>query len=350
MIYTKQIVVRGGSGGNGCMSFRREKYVPFGGPDGGDGGDGGNVRIVASSDIVDLRSITQGREYVADKGQQGRGWRKHGRSGDDLTIAVPMGTMIFRDEGGAQVLLADLRAAGQEVVVARGGRGGLGNTRFATAVNQAPEIATSGKPGEELSIVLEVKLVSDMCIGGHPNSGKSTLLSAMSRARPEVADYPFTTREPVLGVMPGDRRDFVVAELPGLVAGAHLGKGLGNEFLRHAERTRLLILLLDGSSPTVMDDVHQLDQELTLYGHGVGEKPKVVAVNKMDLSQVEEFMSGIREELHGLDVPVFYISAAGREGVAELAREMMAMAERAGEPEEETRSSETAVFRPRPRS
>lgn len=305
--------------------------------------------MVGSPDLLDLRSIRQGKEYVADKGQQGCGWRKHGRRGDDLTIAVPVGTMMFRDEGGTQVLLADLRVAGQEVIVSRGGRGGLGNTRFATAVNQAPEIATKGKSGEELSIVLEVKLVSDVCIIGHPNSGKSTLLSALSGARPEVADYPFTTREPVLGVMPGDRRDIVVAELPGLVSGAHLGKGLGNEFLRHADRTRLLILLLDGSSPTITDDLQQLDRELTEYGHGVGDKARVVVANKMDLPQAQELTSATRAELHELGMPVFYVSAARREGVAELARAVMGMVERASELEEKTTCPEMAVFRPMPR-
>ena len=280
MIYKREIVVTGGAGGDGCVSFRREKYIPFGGPDGGDGGDGGRVVVMASPNIVDLSWMGRKKEFVAGNGCRGGSGRKRGKKGEDLAVSVPVGTIVFtRLESGAEILLADLRTLGQKVLVAKGGRGGLGNARFATAVNQAPEIASKGKSGEERHIVLELKLITDICIVGHPNSGKSTLLSAISRAKPEIADYPFTTRQPILGVMSGDRRDFIVAEIPGLVEGAHLGKGLGNEFLRHAERTKLVIYLLDGSSPTVIDDLNTLDKEIALY-KDLSHKPKIVVVNK----------------------------------------------------------------------
>ncbi|MEE8620373.1 MAG: GTPase ObgE, partial [Dehalococcoidia bacterium] len=270
-------MVGGGRGGDGCVSFRREKYIPFGGPDGGDGGDGGRVVIVANPNVVDLSLTGRKKEFVAGNGCRGSSWRKRGKKGDDLAISVPIGTMVsLKADSGEEILLADLRAHGQKVMVAKGGRGGLGNARFATAANQAPEIASKGESGEERLIVLEVKLIADICIVGHPNSGKSTLLSNISRAKPEIAAYPFTTRQPILGVIPDIRREFIIAEIPGLVKGAHLGKGLGNEFLRHAERTRLIIYLLDGSSPTVIDDLSTLEEEIDLY-KGLAYKPKIVA-------------------------------------------------------------------------
>ena len=226
MIYKREIRVGGGRGGDGYVSFRREKYVPFGGPDGGDGGNGGSVVVIASPNMVDLGLMGWQKEFVAGNGRRGSGWRKRGKRGEDLAISVPVGTMVFtKSDLGAEILLADLSTPGQKVLVAKGGRGGRGNARFATAVNQAPEIASKGASGEVRHIVLEVKLITDICIVGHPNSGKSTLLSAISRAKPEIADYPFTTRQPILGVIPDDRRDFIVAEIPGLVEGAHIGKG-----------------------------------------------------------------------------------------------------------------------------
>ncbi len=244
-----------------------------------------------------------------------------------------MGTVIFtRRESGQETLLADLRTPWQEALAAKGGRGGLGNARFATAVNQAPEIATNGGPGEKRYIVLEVKLITDMCIVGPPNSGKSTLLSAISRAKPEIADYPFATREPILGVILGDKRDFIVAEIPGLVEGAHSGKGLGNDFLRHAERTKLLIYLLDGSSPTIIGDLSTLDEEIALY-KGLSHKPKIVAVNKVDLPEVQARLPEVKQRLgpilSELGVPVFYISAVSGQAVLELTGKAMEMVEQA---------------------
>ncbi|MCK4843487.1 MAG: Obg family GTPase CgtA, partial [Dehalococcoidia bacterium] len=224
MIHKKEFMVRGGCGGDGCVSFRREKYVPFGGPDGGDGGDGGDVIVAVSPNVVGLSSMQWQKEFIAEDGRRGGGGRKRGKNGEDLVISVPVGTTVFtKADSGEEVFWADLCTPGQKVVVAGGGRGGPGNARFTTAVNQAPEIAGKGGSGEERHIVLELKLITDICIVGHPNSGKSTLLSAISRAKPEIADYPFTTRQPILGVMPDSRRDFIVAEIPGLVEGAHLG-------------------------------------------------------------------------------------------------------------------------------
>jgi GTP-binding protein len=349
MAYKREIMVGGGYGGNGCVSFRREKYAPFGGPDGGDGGDGGKVFIVASLDVVDLSSMGRKKEYVAGSGRPGSSWRKRGKKGEDLAISVPVGTMIFtKADSMEEIPLADLRAHGQQVLVAKGGRGGLGNARFATAANQAPETASKGESGEERHIVLEVKLITDMCIVGHPNSGKSTLLSAISRAKPEIADYPFTTRQPILGVIPDIKRDFTVAEIPGLVEGAHLGKGLGNEFLRHAERTRLFICLLDGSSPTVIDDLSMLNKELALY-KDLSHKPKIVAVNKMDLPEARARLSELKRSFAKFKVPVFYASAVNGQAVLELVRKAMEMVIQASRDEEIISQAQIAVFRPKPR-
>lgn len=353
MIYKREIMVGGGDGGDGCVSFRKEKYVPFGGPDGGDGGDGGNVVVVTNPNLVDLSLMGWRKEFVAENGRRGGGGRKRGKKGEDLAISVPVGTMVFtKAKSGEEILLADLRTSGQKVLVAKGGRGGLGNARFATAVNQAPEIASKGAPGEERPIIVEVKLITDICIVGHPNSGKSTLLSAISGAKPEIADYPFTTRQPILGVMPDDRRDFIVAEIPGIVEGAHLGKGLGNEFLRHAERTKLLIYLLDGSSPTVIDDLSTLDKEIALY-KGLSQKPKIVAVNKIDLPEVQARLPEVKQcfapILSGLGVPAFYISAVSGQAVLELVRKAMEMVDQASQDEKIISQAQITVFRPKPR-
>ena len=349
MIYKREIKVGGGHGGDGCVSFRREKYVPFGGPDGGDGGVGGSVLIVASPNMVDLGLMRRKKEFVAGNGHRGSSWRKRGRRGEDLAISVPLGTMVFtKADSGEEILVADLSTPGQKVLVATGGRGGLGNARFATAANQAPEIASRGESGEERHIVLEVKLITDICIVGHPNSGKSTLLSAISRAKPEIADYPFTTRQPMLGVIPDDRRDFIVAEIPGLVEGAHLGKGLGNEFLRHAERTRLLIYLLDGSSPTALDDLGTLEKEIALY-KGLSHKPKIVAVNKIDLPEVQARLPEVKQCFAKLGVPVFYISAVSGKAVLELVKKAMEMVDQASRDEEIISQAQITVFRPKPR-
>ena len=349
MIYKKGIRVVGGCGGDGCVSFRREKYVPFGGPDGGDGGVGGDVIIVCDPNLRDLSPLGRSKEFVAGDGHRGERSRRRGRRGRDLDISVPVGTMVFSGAtSDREVPLEDLRTASQRIMVARGGRGGWGNARFATAVNQAPRIAGKGESGEERDIMLEVKLVTDVCIVGPPNSGKSNLLSAISKAKPEIADYPFTTRQPTLGVMPGGSRDFVVAEIPGLVEGAHSGKGLGNDFLRHAERTKLLIYLLDGSSWTVLQDLDTLDREIALY-KDLSHKARIVAVNKVDLAEVRACLPVIRLGLAGVGVAIFYISAASGEGVLELTRKIVEMVEGVSRDEGTIAQPQIAVFRPKPR-
>ncbi len=349
MIYRIEIIVGGGYGGDGCVSFRREKYIPFGGPDGGDGGYGGNVVVVASPNVVDLSLMRRQKEFVAESGHRGGGWRKRGKRGDDLAISVPVGTMVFtKADSGEEILLADLSTPERKVLVAKGGRGGLGNARFATAANQAPERASKGEAGEKRYIILELKLITDICIVGHPNSGKSTLLSVISRAKPEIADYPFTTRQPILGVMPDDRRDSIVAEIPGLVEGAHLGKGLGNEFLRQAERTKLLNYLLDGSTPTIIDDLSTLDKEIVLY-KGLSPKLKIVAVNKIDLPEVQARLPEVKQYFARLGLPVFYISAVSGQAVLELVRKAMEMVDQASQDEEIISQAQITVFRPKPR-
>jgi GTP-binding protein len=349
MVYRREIRVQGGHGGSGCVSFHREKYVPCGGPDGGDGGSGGNVLVIADSNMADLSSMRRNKEFVAENGHAGTSWRKRGKKGKDLMISVPVGTMVLRKaDSGETTLLADLNVRGQSIAVAKGGRGGLGNARFATAVNQAPDVAGKGEPGEEMDIVLELRLVTDICIVGLPNSGKSTLLAAISRAKPEIAGYPFTTRQPVLGVVSNGRRDFVVAELPALVEGSHLGKGLGNEFLRHAERTRLLIYLLDANSPTIVNDFTLLDNETALY-KGLAQKSRIVAVNKIDLPVVQARLSEIRESIAEIGLPVFYISALTGQAVVELAAKAMEIADQAGRIVEPSSQPQVGVFRPKPK-
>ena len=349
MIYKRGIRVVGGRGGNGSVSFRREKYVAFGGPNGGDGGRGGNVVIICDPNLIDLSPLGRRKEFVAGDGYRGEGCRRQGRKGKDLDISVPVGTMILSGATSDQgALLADFRTPGQRIVAAKGGRGGLGNARFATAVNQAPQIAGKGVSGEERDIILEVKLVTDICIIGPPNSGKSSLLSAISKAKPEIADYPFTTRQPILGVMPGHERDFVVVEIPGLVEGAHSGRGLGNDFLRHAERTKLLVYVLDGSSSTVFHDLSTLDREIARYKH-LSQKAKIVTVNKVDLPDVRASLPSMQQCFAKVGVPIFYISAVSGEAVLELTRKAVEMVEQASCEEGMKTQAHVAVFRPKPR-
>jgi GTP-binding protein len=349
MVDRKGITVQGGRGGDGLISFRREKYVPFGGPDGGDGGNGGSVYIMASLGVDDLGSLGHRRRFLAENGGGGGRERKHGRHGEDLTLLVPIGTMVFvKAEPPPEMLIADVTSAGEQVLVARGGRGGLGNARLATAEDQSPVTAGRGKPGEERHIILELRLLTDMCIVGHPSSGKSALLAAISRARPEIADYPFTTRQPVLGVIQGRKRDFVVAEIPGLVEGAHVGRGLGNSFLRHVERTKLLIYLLDGTSITVVDDLDNLYKEVASYKASLVCKPKIVVVNKVDLHQVRVRLPDIRQNFSGREAAVFYVSAVSGQGVLELANKAMEMVERVSQDKEVVLPPQIAVFRPKP--
>lgn len=319
-----KIVVQAGKGGNGAITFRREKYVPRGGPDGGDGGKGGDVIL-----RVDLSENTLARFrfqnlFEAENGGNGQKAKRHGKNGSDRIVLVPAGTIIRDVETGD--LLADLTREGDEVVVVRGGRGGLGNTHFVNSVRQAPRIAEKGEPGEERNLALELKLIADVGLAGYPNAGKSTLLASVSAARPKIADYPFTTLEPNLGVVEVDDGSFVLADIPGLIEGAAQGIGLGIEFLRHVERTRLLIHVLDGSGglegadPLAAFDT--INAELAAYGAGLDEKPQIVAVNKMDLPEAQERFPALRDALTARDYTVLPIAAATGQGVRDLMREV----------------------------
>ena len=351
MIDKVEIIAGAGYGGDGLTSFRREKYVPFGGPDGGDGGAGGDVFVVADSSLVDLALLKQKKRFRAESGHQGGRWGKHGKKGENLNILVPVGTVVsIKTKTGQEKLLGDLVTPEQKVLVAKGGKGGLGNVHFATAANQAPRIAGKGKQTEERLIILELKLITDICIIGYPNSGKSALLSAITGARPRIADYPFTTRQPVLGVVRGSRRDFVVGEMPALIEGAHIGKGLGYEFLRHTERTKLLVYLLDGTSLTIVDDFIKLSEELAVYKTDLGQKARIIAVNKVDLPQVKSRLLDIRQCLDFLGVPVFFISAASGQGVIEFTSKAIGMVEWVNQEKKAISSpEEVAIFHPRPK-
>jgi len=341
-----RIYVKGGDGGNGCVSFRREKFVPLGGPNGGNGGKGGDVYLVADPSLNTLIHFQRRVHFEAERGGHGRGKEQHGRSGADLTIPVPPGTVVYHDRTGE--LLADLATPRQKVLVARGGRGGRGNAAFKSSTNQAPRIAERGEPGEERWIRLELKLIADAGIIGVPNAGKSTLLARVTAARPKIADYPFTTLEPNLGVVQMDHRDLVLADIPGLIEGAHRGAGLGDKFLRHIERCRVLVHLLNGLSPDPVGDWEAVNQELELFNPQLADKPQVVAFNKMDLPEVRERWPQIRQELQAQGVDPLAISAVTGEGVSLLLQRTVEVLDR--QPRESAPASEEGVrvFRPAP--
>ncbi|MDP9374692.1 MAG: GTPase ObgE [Chloroflexota bacterium] len=318
-----KLYLKAGDGGNGAITFRREKYVPRGGPNGGDGGKGGDVILRVDPRENTLLRYQSYYRYVAGNGGNGQKSNKHGANAQDVIVPVPPGTVVRDAE--TEEILADLTAPGDELVVLRGGRGGLGNQHFATSVKQAPRVAEKGEPGRERWVTLELKLIADVGLVGHPNVGKSTLLAAMSAARPKIADYPFTTLEPNLGVVDLDDATFVLADIPGLIEGAAEGVGLGHEFLRHVERTRLLIHVLDGSGGLEgrdpLADFATINEELAAYGAGVADKPQIVAINKIDVPEARERLPALRKALGGRAVATLGISAATGEGVQELARE-----------------------------
>jgi GTP-binding protein len=316
------IFVRGGDGGAGACSFRREKYVPKGGPDGGDGGDGGDVVVRALAGCDSLADIVNRKFWRADHGGKGETCNCHGRKAEDLVISVPPGTMVVdRDRGN---VLRDLARPGEQVIAAVGGRGGRGNKAFATATNRAPRQFQKGTPGEERWIVLELKVIADAGLIGLPNAGKSTLLSRLTRANPEIADYPFTTKYPNLGmVMIGNERAFVLADLPGLIEGAHAGVGLGHEFLRHVERTRVLMHLVepfpsDGRDP--LENYRTIRREIELYRPELAQRAEIVAVSKMELTGADEVRERLQREI-GREV--LGISAVTGVGLAEMVRQVV---------------------------
>ena len=347
MIDRVELEVKAGDGGGGGVSFRHEKYVPYGGPDGGDGGNGGSIYIVADRGMKTLQKFYRGGRHIyAEQGENGAGKKRHGKSGHDLRIMVPTGTLIYRNAGGERYLLADLTEAGQQVLVAQGGRGGKGNARFRTSTNRTPRIAQKGEVGEETSLILELKLIADVGIIGYPSVGKSTLLAAATEARPRVADYPFTTTEPVLGVVEVGQSTFVLAEIPGLIEGAHRGRGLGHDFLRHAERTRVLIHLLDGGSDSPLSDMDQVNDELSQYNPVLAEKPQLIVVNKIDIPHVRERIPELERELGQGESQIFFISAASTEGVHSLMAKAYEVMDTASVPQP---PEALTVFRPRPK-
>jgi GTP-binding protein len=336
-----RIRIQAGKGGDGGLSFRREKYVPKGGPDGGDGGRGGDVVLVADASLRDLSALRRRRLIKAGRGENGRGARKHGADGGDTELRVPVGTQVLSDDGD---LIADLAHPGARVVLAKGGQGGRGNARFVSSTRQVPRFAEVGPPGEELDVELHLKLLADAALVGLPNAGKSSLLTRISNARPKVADYPFTTLQPVLGTVESpDGRQLVVADVPGLIEGASEGVGLGHEFLAHLERARTLVHVIDASHPA--DEQWRLiDAELAAYGAGLDERPQIVVLNKIDLVTDPEF---------GVDDPrviaVLRVSCATGEGIDELRKQLFTLV---SEPVVEERPDELAdflVYKPEPK-
>ncbi len=316
-----KIYLCAGDGGDGCVSFRREKYVPRGGPNGGDGGKGGDVILRASSDLSTLLDLKYQQRYVVPRAEHGQGKNRHGKNSPDLRISVPIGTVVRNPESGE--ILADLTFEDQEVTLARGGRGGRGNAQFATPTRRAPTIAEKGEKGDERSVLLELKLIADVGLVGLPNAGKSTLISRVSSARPKIADYPFTTLTPHLGVVSADKgRTFTVADIPGIIEGAHLGKGLGLQFLRHIERTALLLLLIDvsvGTDEDPRETLAVLSSELEAYHPALMQKPRALCATKIDAVDPSK-----RERLSALArkqrLPLFFISSVTGAGIAGLIR------------------------------
>jgi len=321
--------VAAGSGGNGCLAFRREKRVTRGGPSGGDGGHGGSIWVAASAHTNTLINYRFHPEFDADRGQHGMGSNRTGHNGEDLTLNVPIGTLVYEKRDDPEqplVLLADLAEDGQRVLVAKGGRGGRGNARFASSTNRAPRRVEPGGEGEEKHLRLELRLLADVGLVGFPNAGKSTLIARVSAARPKIADYPFTTLTPNLGVVRlGEDRSFVVADVPGLIEGAHRGLGLGHQFLRHLERTKVLVHLVDVSGVSGRDPVADLDtvrRELELFQPTLAAKPQIVAANKMDAVDDPSRVDALARRADALHLPFLRISGASGSGVGELLEAM----------------------------
>ncbi len=344
MFYDRaKIYVRSGSGGDGMISFRREKHVPLGGPNGGDGGHGGDVFVVTNSNLNSLVQYHRNNHYRAGDAVHGNTKRKTGAGGDSLYLEVPVGTIVRNAQTGD--LLADLTQAEQEALILRGGRGGRGNARFASSVNQAPRIAERGEPGEELWLTLELKLVADVGIVGVPNAGKSTLLSAVSAAKPKIADYAFTTLQPHLGVVAVDAYEtMVMTDVPGLIEGAAEGIGLGHDFLRHVERTRVLIHLIDGAASDPLLDWAMINQELAMYDATLEKKPQLVVLNKIDLPDGEAWEPIIAEKMAEIGMPYCAISAVTGEGVRDMLFRVKRMLDEA--PPVDAAAAEETIIRP----
>jgi GTP-binding protein len=340
-----KIYTESGAGGAGCISFRREKFIEFGGPDGGDGGRGGDVIVEAVDGLNTLIDFRYQQHFRAERGHHGMGANRTGADGKDVVLRVPVGTQIFDDDG--ETLLADFTHVGQRVVLLEGGQGGRGNARFKTATNQAPRRADPGREGEERWIRLRLKLIADAGLVGLPNAGKSTFLSAVSRAKPKVADYPFTTLTPVLGVVHVDETEFVIADIPGLIEGAHEGAGLGDRFLGHVERCGALLHLIDCTDDDVAGAWRTVRGELEAYGNGLDEKPEIVALNKIDAIPEEFVAEKVAELEEATGGPVLAISGATGRGVEEALRKLRQTILEGREAEAEAaRAAEAAAWKP----
>ena len=328
-----KVHIRSGGGGSGCVSFRREKYIEFGGPDGGDGGRGGDVWAEVVDGLNTLIDFRFQQHFFAKSGQPGMGKGRTGKDGDSITLRVPVGTEILDED--QETVIADLTEVGQKVLLAKGGNGGWGNLQFKSATNQAPRRANSGQPGVERVIWLRLKLIADAGLAGLPNAGKSTFLAATSNARPKIADYPFTTLHPNLGVVGVDGREFVMADIPGLIEGASEGRGLGDQFLGHVERCAVLLQLVDGTSEDVAEDWRIIDRELDAYSHEVAIKPRIIALSKIDALDDDERAEkkAALEQVCGR--PVHLISAVSGEGMQEVLRALLARIDRARPKEED---------------
>jgi len=320
MIDSVLIQITSGSGGDGAISGRHEKFVPRGGPDGGDGGRGGNVIIVGDHNENTLINFRYEKNFSASNGENGSKAKKHGKDGDDVVIRVPVGTQIINETGS---VVADILTSGEEYLAAPGGRGGYGNVKYSSSTSQYPVIAQAGEEGLKTSLRLELKLIADVGIIGVPNAGKSSLITYLTAARPKIANYPFTTIDPVLGIVEHRDKDFVMVDIPGLIEGAHEGIGLGHEFLRHIERTRVLIHLVDGTSENPSEDFHKINKELALFNEALIGKPQILAINKVDLDEVSVLAEDIRDSM-GEDAWKFHIiSAVSGEGVGSMMDEVV---------------------------
>ena len=353
MIDQAIIHVRGGNGGKGAITFRREKYVPFGGPDGGDGGAGGAVVFRAEQNVMTLQEFGRNIRYAAENGEGGRGKKRTGRSGGDLELVVPVGTIV-KWQGARTSGSMDLEEHGATVVIAQGGAGGRGNVRFVNSTNRAPRLAESGEAGDEVEVRLDLKLLADVGLVGLPNAGKSSLLASGSGAHPKVDSYAFTTTEPNLGVVEVRWSSFVLADIPGLIEGAHDGRGLGDQFLRHIERTAVLIHIVDGSLPDVLEAWRGINRELVLHEAGLEEKPQIVVINKIDMPEVQEKLAGLRANFAAAGVEdVTAVSAVTGEGVVELMEAALRRVEtrrqeRAATPDTARRPIVDVILRPEP--
>ena len=329
MIDQATINIISGDGGNGCISGRREKYVPKGGPDGGDGGDGGSIIFKSDENTNTLRYFQYSKKFVAESGTSGKPGLKHGSDGEDLEITVPVGTIMSTKLGSSEdkKVLAEFTSHNQTFVICKGGRGGRGNTKFVNSINQFPLLAESGEKGSNISVFLELRLLADVGIIGSPNAGKSSLLTFLSNASPKVADYPFTTLEPVLGVVEHLSKSFVMVDIPGLIEGAHRGIGLGHDFLKHIDRTRVLLHMVDVSGPDPLQDIDNIKKEIALFDESINNKPSLVAINKIDIEGTQDSAEKILRELKGQGINAVAISAISGQGINDLRDKVTEMLE-----------------------